>query len=153
MIELNDLVAYHKEFRTSLFVSGITIGSFLFSMKTFILKTMRDDFYDNQEYQSRVRERRGLGQMIGFYDPLKNLSRLLLASIVMSFISAISQISIGYLSCPLTVILCLLLALISWAFVASSIYFVSKNWSAALDLAETKAQKAAEDASKSQLGP
>lgn len=141
MIDLNDLVVYHKEFRTALFVSGFTIGSFLFSMKTFILKTMRDDFYDNEDYQIKIRQRRNLGQDVGFYDPLRNLSKLLLASIALSFFSALSQISIGYLSNHIAVILCLSLALLSWIFVGTSIYYVGENWSRALELAEDRAKK------------
>lgn len=140
MIDHAELVIYHQEFRTALFVSGFTIGTFLFSMKTFILKTMKDDFYDNEEYQRKVRQRRSLGQEVGFYSPLKNFSRLLLLSIVLSFLSALAQISVGYISDYRAVIICLILAVISWILVGISIYYVGENWSRALDLAEDKAK-------------
>ena len=139
MVSPEELIKYHEEFRTALFVSGFTIGSFLFSMKTFILKTMRDDYYDNEEYQRKIRQRRNLGQEIGFYTPLKNFSRLLMSAIVLSFISALSQISIGYISDYRAVAFCLFIAIFSWVLVAVAIYYVGSNWSQALDLAETTA--------------
>lgn len=136
---LEEIMNYHREFRVALFISGFTIGSFLFSMKTFILKTMRDDFYDNEDYQDKVRQRRELGQNVGFYNPLKNLSKLLLLSITFSFFSALLQISIGYIENYKAVIFCLLVAIISWGLVGVAIYYVSANWSKALDLAEKRA--------------
>ncbi|WP_444940251.1 hypothetical protein ACJJI3_15935 [Microbulbifer sp. ZKSA004] len=141
MVLLSKLIQYHEEFRTAIFVSGFTIGSFLFSMKSFILKTMKDDFYDSEDYQEKISQARKLGSDVGFYTPLKNFSRLLLCAIVLSFLSALSQISIGYISNPWAVIFCLILAFISWVLVAIAIYYVGENWSSAIDLAEKKAVK------------
>lgn len=45
------IVQYHTDIRTSLFVSGVTIGSFLFTMKSTIIKTLKDDIFDTDEYQ------------------------------------------------------------------------------------------------------
>ena len=148
-MDIADMITYHKEVRTALFISGFTIGSFLFSMKTFILKTMKDDYYDNEEYQRKIRQRRGLGQNVGFYSPLKNFSRLLMSSIVLSFLSAIAQISIGYSSDPRAIAFCLMLAFTSWILVALSIYYVGVNWSKALDLAEDKAKDNERELNKS----
>ena len=139
MPSLDSLVAYHQEFRTALFVSGFTIGSFLFSMKTFILKTMRDDYYDNPEYQRKIAQRRSLGQEVKYYGPLKNFSRLFMSAVVLSFLSALSQISFGYVGDYRYVGFCLMLAFASWVLVAIAIYYVGINWSKALDLAEDKA--------------
>ncbi|MBN1006288.1 hypothetical protein [Amphritea pacifica] len=153
MLSLDSLVTYHQEFRTALFVSGFTIGSFLFSMKTFILKTMRDDYYDNPEYQRKIAQRRRLGQEVKYYGPLKNFSRLFMSAIVLSFLSALSQISIGYVDDYRYVGFCLMLAFASWVLVAIAIYYVGINWSKALDLAENKAveeeQKTVDEKNKS----
>ena len=138
---MDEIVIYHSEFRTALFISGFTIGSFLFSMKTFILKTMKDDYYDNNDYQRKIRQRRKLGQEVGFYTPLKNFSKLLMSSIVLSFLSALSQISVGYSSDYRAVLFCLLIAVASWVLVGIAIYYVGVNWSKALDLAEETAKR------------
>lgn len=134
-----EIVAYHQEFRTALFISGFTMGSFLFSMKSVIIKTMKEDYYDLSQYQDAVKQRRGKGQKIGYYSQLKNFSNWLVLSIVFSFLSALSQISIGYSNNTYLISICLFLAVLSWLFVAISIFLVSRNWSMALDMAESKA--------------
>lgn len=60
-----EIVKYHQEFRTALFISGFTMGSFLFSMKSVIIKTMKEDYYDLSQYQDAVKQRRQKGQKIG----------------------------------------------------------------------------------------
>ncbi len=136
-----DLIAYHEEFRSALFVSGFTVGSFLFSMKSVIIKTMKEEYYDLSEYQDAISQRRSLGQSIGYYTQLKNFSLLLATSIVMSFLSALSQITLGY-SCNCTlIIICLFIAFMSFALVGASIVLAAKNWSKALDMAESCAVK------------
>jgi hypothetical protein len=140
MFDQCSLIEYHKEFRTALFISGFTIGTFLFSMKTFILKTLKDDFYDNVKYQERVRQRKNLGQNVGFYTPLLRFSKLLYLSIILSFFSALSQISIGYVSNFYAVLFCLSISFISWLMVGVSVYYVSINWSKIIDQAEKEAE-------------
>lgn len=141
MDDCNFLVEYHKEFRTALFISGFTIGSFLFSMKSVIVKTMKEEYYDLDEYQDAIRQRREVGQTIGYYTQLKNFSFLLTLSITMSFLSAFSQISLGYSENYLLVSACLVLAMISFILVGISLFLVTRNWSKALDMAESRALK------------
>ena len=139
MTSCNFLVEYHKEFRTALFISGFTIGSFLFSMKSVIIKTMKEEYYDLDEYQDAINQRKSTGQKIGYYTQLKNFSLLLTCSIIMSFFSAFSQISLGYSENCIFVSICLTIAFISFIFVAASIFLVAENWSMALDMAESRA--------------
>lgn len=130
------IIDYYQEFRTALFVSGFTLGAFLFSMKSVIMKTMKEDYYDKNEYQDNIRQRRSIGQNIGYYSQLKNFSKLLISAICISFLSALSQITLGYIELRAVIYFCLLLAVISWVLVGIAIYFVSVNWAKALDMAE-----------------
>ena len=133
------LIEYHQEFRSALFISGFTIGSFLFSMKSVIVKTMKEEYYDLEEYQDAINQRISVGQNIGYYTHLKNFSFLLTSSIIMSFLSALSQISLGYVESCFSIIACLTIAFVSFSLVAISIFLVAKNWSKALDMAESRA--------------
>ncbi len=135
------IVDYYQEFRTALFISGFTLGAFLFSMKSVIMKTMKEDYYDRDEYQSNIKQRRSIGQNIGYYSQLKNFSKLLIAAICISFLSALSQITLGYIEIKAVIYFCLSLAVVSWLLVGVAIYYVSVNWAKALDMAEEIAIK------------
>ena len=138
---LKGIVLYHEEFRVALFVSGFTIGSFLFSMKSVIVKTMKEEFYEQKEYQDNITQRIYHGQKIGYYTQLKNFSLLISLSIGVSILSAVFQVTIGYTSNPYLVMICLFSSFLSWVLVSLSVYWSSRNWSILLDNSEKKAQK------------
>ena len=133
-----ELIKYHEEFRTALFLSGFTLGTFLFSMKSTILATMKKEYYDQDAYKKDIDQRIKLGQNIGYYQQLKNLSRFIFLAILLSFISAISQITIGYLSTCWSSSICLTLAFASWIVVGVCVWVVSSNFQKAFDMDEKK---------------
>lgn len=135
------IVTYHETFISALFVTGFTIGSFLFSMKAMIVKTLKEEVYDHDIYQDEVCQRIATGSDEGFYDNLSNFSSLLMKAIVWSFISAICQITLGAIGCWLSSIVCLLVAFISWMYLAFAINAVHNNWGAALVYANEVALK------------
>ncbi len=136
---VDSVISYHEEIRGALFISGFTIGSFLLSMKTFIIKTMKEEFYDVDSYQESIFQRRKLGQKVDFYGPLKRFSNLLSIAILTSFFSSVSQITIGFSGDVSLVVFCLLLAFLSWVVLIIAIYYVSLNWKKSLELSENKA--------------
>src|SRR5690554_5671604 len=111
------VIEYYREFRTALFISGFTLGAFLFSMKAVIVKIMKEDYYDLAVYQDEIANPRSTGASDGFYTPLKNFSNLLIWAIAISFSSAILQISLGFFANILTVSICLFFAVLSWTLV------------------------------------
>lgn len=48
----NDFVEYYLCFRPQIFTGFLTIGSFLLSMKTFIITTMKKEYYLTEEYKT-----------------------------------------------------------------------------------------------------
>jgi len=135
------LIEYHKEFRSSLFISGFTLGAFLFSMKSVIIKIMKDDYYDRDEYKKLITERRSLGDSIGYYTQLINFSKLISKAIYLSFLSAIFQVTIGFIATPIPIFICIATAFISWVLVATAIYYVSQNWIMSLEWEEVRSQE------------
>ena len=139
LAELNCFLSqYYQEVRTALFITGFTLGTFLFSMKSVIVKTMKDEYYDNDDYQETIRQRRKLGDNIGYYSNLKNFSSLLVWSIWFAFIGALSQITIGFIENIFAMSFAILIVIVSWILVGVSIYYVSKNWSMFLEFAENQ---------------
>lgn len=79
-------ISYFNEISNALFSGFITISSFLFSLKVFIIFKMKDCVYDSYEYRksyiNKIKEH-------GLYFQLRNLLSFLLSSVAISFISSI----------------------------------------------------------------
>lgn len=84
----------------SLFTGFLTIGGFLLSLKTFLLLRLKQDVYDHKCYQERVEKLRSLDQSIKRYDPLLQLSRLLIFTVFCALSSSISHLTVGYVFRP-----------------------------------------------------
>lgn len=132
---------YHQKFMPALFATGFTIGSFLFSMKSVIVRTLKEDVYDHEIYQDKVCEKVALNEGLGFYDNLSNFSSLLMKAIVWSFGSAICQISFGFFETWWASSICLIVAVLSWCYLGKAIFEVHSNWQDALSYADQTAKK------------
>lgn len=133
------IVQYHTDIRTSLFVSGVTIGSFLFTMKSTIIKTLKDDIFDTEEYkkdlvQKIVHSKKAKAPK--YYGSLSKFSSVLFWAITLSFISSLSQITVGFIDNSIVRTGCLLIALASWALLAYAVFLVRANWSIAITFQE-----------------
>lgn len=91
---------------------------------------------NNAEYQDSICQKIALGSKEGFYDSLQRFSDLLLKAIVFSFISAMFQITLGYVKDPIASIICFFIAGISWVYLARAIYHVQDNWRKSIEYSE-----------------
>lgn len=144
---LPTIIEYYREFRTSLFASSLTLGTFLFTMKTFIIQTMKKDVYDDESYQKSIKYRRSTGLKESYYGSLKRFSFLMVAAIALAFVSAFVQISAGHSRSPAVIWFCLVVVSISWILVGWVLYLVARNLNAMLDRAEKTAREKYEPAS------
>lgn len=96
MFTWETFVEYYISLRPQIFTGFLTVGSFLLSMKTFIVATMKKEYYQKSGYRDVYRKQRAMDKTIGPYDPLIDLGKLLTTSIVLSYITAFLQISLGY---------------------------------------------------------
>lgn len=150
--EISQIILYHREFRTALFLSSLTLGTFLFTMKTFIIQTMKKEVYDTIDYQDVIRYRRTQGQDITYYGSLRNFSRLILAAIITAILSALAQITLGYFETEAIAWICMISAGTSWLLVALVLFHVSANLSKMLDYAERVAVDKPNSATKTEEG-
>lgn len=134
------IIAYHEKLIVPLFISGFTIGSFLFSMKSTIIKTLKEEVYDTDRHQDLINQKLALNQKKGYFEALQAFSSLLMTAIKLSFISSIFQITIGYLGSIYTSLFCLVIAFISWIFLGKALFQVQSNWNKAFAYAEFKAE-------------
>ena len=143
------IVQYHTDIRTSLFVSGVTIGSFLFTMKSTIIKTLKDDIFDTEEYkkdlvQKIVHSKKAKAPK--YYGSLSKFSSVLFWAITLSFISSLLQITLGFIDNALVRISCLLVALISWTLLSYAVFLVRADWSLAITFQENEKERSLQQA-------
>lgn len=113
-----------------IFSGLLTVGAFLLSMKTFIVFKLKDDLYDNPKYIEKVYNS-SVTDDYDHYKGLKELSDFLSLSVLASIISAVFNITIGYIetnlssSISLTFATCAIgLLLYSWWLV----WFNLRSW-------------------------
>jgi hypothetical protein len=136
------IVEYHSAFRTALFLSSLTLGTFLFTMKSFIIQTIKKEIYDHKRHKELARNfASDSGEKPVYYKGLRNLSRLIFWSISIALLNALFQISIGYIDHPAASIFCLATSVISWSILAFVLYQVGGNMTDMIDYAEKDAQE------------
>jgi small-conductance mechanosensitive channel len=136
-----DIITYHHEFRTALFTSSLTLGTFLFTMKTFIIQTIKKEIYDQPIYKAKIENEAKLsGKSLKYYRSLRLLSRLIFFAIIAALINAFLQITLGYVDCAIAAYTCLLSSFFSWFLFALVLFQVGNNMSDMLAYAEEDSQ-------------
>lgn len=88
---------YARNIRASLFTGFLTVGSFLLSLKVFIVVKFKENIFDSALYKEKLEDRRKLNPSLTNYGPVKRLSKLLFVSIASALAASFSQLSIGLL--------------------------------------------------------
>ena len=114
---------YADKLRASLFAGFLTVGSFLMSLKTFIIVNMKKEVFDTQGYKKKFAATNS-GKL---YDPLRQLSDMLFATIVTCIIASISQLTIGLIPTVLTSIIPISIAIIAIILLSWSLYLIRTN--------------------------
>jgi hypothetical protein len=134
------IIAFHSKWSIALFTSSITIASFLFTMKAFIIQTVKSQVYDSPEHMEKVRLRRASGAPTKYYGGLENLACLLKWTIIAALFNAISQLLLSGFDSELLSMICLILSGLTAILFSFVVWTVSKNISDMILIAEKKAQ-------------
>lgn len=102
---------YIDKLREPLFSGLLTIGGFLFSLKTFIITIMKKEVYDTDEYNKRLEKLKKFDNGVKKYDNLKNLSDMLFYIVFVSIVTASFQFTVGLIEHLVATLTCLFLAL------------------------------------------
>ena len=122
-----DFINYHYEFRTAIFTASITMGSFLLTMKSFIIQVMKTNVYESEEHINRVSARRKEGKNEGYYDGLYRLKCFLVGSIVLSFCNALFQLALAGFKTELTAWICFGMTVVTMIVIVICVYIISYN--------------------------
>ena len=120
---------YSAKLQTPLFTGFLTLGSFLLTLKTFIVVQLKDKLYDSEAYIERFAKLRFQNKDLKLYDPITRLAGLLLTAVVMALGTALLQISLGFAELQITASICfsfavgtLLLVFFAWWQIRRNIY-------------------------------
>lgn len=98
---------YAEKIRSSLFTGLLTVGSFLLSLKVFIVVKFKENVFDSPEYVKRLQARRKINPEIEHYGPVRNLSKVLFVAILSALLASASQITIGLIGHPVAFLFCI----------------------------------------------
>lgn len=127
---------YQRHLREPLFVGLLTVAAFLFSLKTFIIVTMKENVYDAKVYGDKLELLRQLDPTLKRYGPLEDFSMLLFLSVLLSLISAVIQFTIGLFDAPWAAAVSIDTAIWSIAMIFVSLIYMQLNlkaWFGLLD--------------------
>jgi len=81
--------------REPLFVGLLTVAAFLFSLKTFIIVTMKENVYGTASYEKKWKELLAVNSKLKRYQALENFAALLFFSVLVSLVAAVLQFTLG----------------------------------------------------------
>jgi len=97
-----------KDLQVPMFSGLLTVGTFLLTMKTFIIFKLKEDLYDNPEYIKIAQKSLTIdSDNHDHYKGLKQLSDYLSMSILGSLVGASLNITIGFIETPLASVICI----------------------------------------------
>jgi hypothetical protein len=127
---------FQNRLQVALFTGFLTIGGFLLSIKTFILIKLREDLYDLPSYERRLEERRVLNTRLSKYGPLRRLGDFLVYSVAAAIVTALLQLTIGFIPHRLASAICMAAALTTIVLVLVAWWQIRQNLRDWFDLLE-----------------
>lgn len=118
---------YQSNLRGNFFTGFLTIGSFLLSLKTFIVVKLKEGVYDSESYRKLFAERTGGRENVDIYEPLRNISSLLFGTILSAIITAILHVTLGLISHWVAVIICIFSVVFSIVLLLISLVLIRIN--------------------------
>src|SRR3569833_997022 len=118
---------FQQHLRQPLFAGLLTVSAFLFSLKTFIIVTMKQNVYGTDEYGADWNKKKELNPNLKRYQPLRNFALLLFFAVLISLCGAVAQFTVGLIDAPWAAIMCLSLAIWSIAMIFVALLFLQVN--------------------------
>ena len=115
---------YAKNIRASLFTGFLTVGSFLLSLKVFIVVKFKENIFDSSAYKEKLQDRRKLEPNLSHYGPVKRLSRLLFISIVAALGASAAQLSIGLIPAWQATLFCVFVAVFAGSMLICTLWLI-----------------------------
>lgn len=118
---------YVENLREPLFVGLLTVAAFMFSLKTFIIVTMKEGVYATDSYEAMWKEHKKNNPQLKRYQGLQNFALLLFLSVLIVLIAAIFQLTVGLFDHPIAAVTSVAMAVWALAMIFVSLIFLQMN--------------------------
>lgn len=118
---------YGESLRGNLFSGFLALGGFIFSLKAFILVTMKQNVYDSKIYEDKWLELNEGGSGAAYFLPLKELNSVLYMTVLLSIFCAMLNITIGLLPIIWVVYICIFSAFYATGYLILSLWLIKGN--------------------------
>lgn len=119
--------AYTTKLQVPFFTGFLTLGSFLLTLKIFIIVQLKDKLYESNEYINKVAELRLVDNTIKLFAPLTRLAELLLIAVIMAISTAFIQITVGFIGKQFSAAICISFAIVTLCLVVFAWWHIRKN--------------------------
>lgn len=113
------------------------MGSFLLSLKAFIVVKLKENVFDSESYKKNFTNLKKLTPELTLYGPLRRLSNLIFVTITFAIVASVSQLSIGLVDHWIAVFIAVFLAASAIAMLASTLFVVRQILEEWLEYLET----------------
>lgn len=132
------VIFFSEKIRASLFTGLLTVGSFLLSLKVFIVVKFKETVFDSKEYKDRLEELRKINPSLEHYAQVRNLSLVLFTAIASAIGAAVCQLTIGLLEHPAAMLICVFIASFAGAMLMQTLILIKQILGEWLDHMEVK---------------
>lgn len=117
---------YKTAIRSTLFTAFLTMGSFMLSLMSMFMFSLKDKLFDDTEYKKLyIAKEKITGKINSIYSPLINISRLFLFCVMMCFMTSLFQFTVGLIDNKIASIFCLSIA---FATITLALYVLYNVW-------------------------
>lgn len=134
---------FGEKIRPSLFTGFLTVGSFLLSLKVFIVVKFKETVFDSKEYKERLVNLRKVDPNIQHYAQVRNLSSVLFLSIASAISASACQLTLGLIEKPAAMLVCVFAAAFAGAMLLQTLLLIRKILGEWLDHMEVKPEPGA----------
>lgn len=131
-------IYFGEKIRPSLFTGLLTVGSFLLSLKVFIVVKFKETVFDSKEYKDRLANLRKIDPSIQHYAQVRNLSSVLFLSIASAISASACQLTLGLIEKPAAMLICVFAAAFAGAMLLQTLLLIRKILGEWLDHMEVK---------------
>ena len=129
---------FGDKIRPSLFTGLLTVGSFLLSLKVFIVVKFKETVFDSNEYKKLLLNLRKIDPSIQHYSQVRNLSSVLFMSIASALSASACQLTVGLIEKPSAMMFCVFMAAFAGAILLQTLLLIRKILGEWLDYMEVR---------------
>ena len=119
---------YQGKLQVAFFSGFLTLSGFILSLKTNILLKLHAELFSKDWYHDRVERMSHLkGAKISTYGPLVDVGNFLIWTVLSCLLTALAQVSVGFISHRAVAALCIGLAVVSIYFALMAWYKIRQN--------------------------